>query len=436
VQELVKTALALPVGTMLPFPRGTVPPGFLEVDGSAQSASVYPDLAAYLGGAFDKGDEGAGFFRLPDTRGEFLRGWDHGRGIDAGRALGSFQAEELKKHRHPQYEYDTGDTAVIPEGSLAADFNLSRTTGTERTALIGYTGGVETRPRNLAVMWCIKAWNVPVNQGNIDIAALAAQVAASATPINYVSGLILSMTAANPTTSVDLSAGVARGAADDPVVSNGVLSGVLQATGSWSAGAGGNKLDTGARAVSTWYHCFVLRRISDGLADFLLSASIGAPVVPAGYALVARLKGRAVKTDAAGFIVPFINYGRSTDFKSPQRDMRLTGGSARSTVVAVSAPPGVPVLARHYAAITGENGMIFVRSPDADEVAVGPIGNNVTNLYFGGIGQGNTGLNSENVSGYCEARTNALGQVVAQVYIAGSYTIIEAWLLTIGWTEE
>jgi len=41
----------------------------------------------------------------------------------------------------------------------------------------------ETRPRNLAVMWCIKAWNAPINQGNIDVAALA-PLAAQATEAN------------------------------------------------------------------------------------------------------------------------------------------------------------------------------------------------------------------------------------------------------------
>jgi hypothetical protein len=181
VQELVKTALALPVGTMLPFPRGTVPPGFLEVDGSAQSASVYPDLAAYLGGAFDKGDEGAGFFRLPDTRGEFLRGWDHGRGVDAGRTVGSSQAEEMKAHRHEKLNVDiTGVQYGISSGNLSGAKTGGLYVSAPDTTLdsgypginTGMYGGTETRPRNIAVMWCIKAWNAPVNQGGVDVAAL------------------------------------------------------------------------------------------------------------------------------------------------------------------------------------------------------------------------------------------------------------------------
>ena len=50
INALLATAGALPVGVMLPFPRGIVPSGYLEVDGSDFNAAVYPDLAVYLGG--------------------------------------------------------------------------------------------------------------------------------------------------------------------------------------------------------------------------------------------------------------------------------------------------------------------------------------------------------------------------------------------------
>lgn len=199
IQALLKTASALPVGTMVPFPRGTVPAGFLEVDGSTQSAAVYPDLAAYLGGAFNKGNEQSGFFRLPDSRGEFLRGWDHGRGVDGGRGLGSSQEESFKSHEHkdigfidnvgagPGASGVSGATAPVTTlfgkayGSSASstakaykETSKGSMNGSIAGLISGSTGGDETRPRNLAVMWCIKAWNAPINQGQIDVAALAA----------------------------------------------------------------------------------------------------------------------------------------------------------------------------------------------------------------------------------------------------------------------
>ena len=171
VDALLKNLSALPVGAMVPFPKGTVPAGFLEIDGSVQSAATFPDLADYLGTTFNRGDEGAGNFRLPESRGEFLRGWDHNRGVDPGRVLGTYQADDFKSHFHAAPNSDAAGGVV---GSwLYAELGNAATNYENITK---NSGGSETRPRNLAVMWCIKAWGAPVNQGNIDIAGLAAQV--------------------------------------------------------------------------------------------------------------------------------------------------------------------------------------------------------------------------------------------------------------------
>ncbi|WP_256672215.1 phage tail protein [Pseudomonas sp. ANT_J12] len=187
VKEVERLKSAIPVGAVLSFPMGIVAPGYLELDGSVQSIAVYPDLAAYLGTTYNKGDEGVGNFRLPESRGEFLRGWDHGRGVDVGRAIGSRQKGSLVS-----YDSDgNGFTAVVgmggPSGSKGEFFGLDllSKSGDAYAAQVGYSNSGSlltlsqddvylgiTRPRNLAVMWCIKAWNAPVNQGNIDIAAL------------------------------------------------------------------------------------------------------------------------------------------------------------------------------------------------------------------------------------------------------------------------
>ncbi|MEO6678427.1 MAG: phage tail protein, partial [Pseudomonas sp.] len=177
IESMIAQASALPVGTMVAFPVNKVAPGFLEVDGSVKSIAVYPDLAAFLGTAFNKGDEGAGNFRLPESRAEFLRGWDHGRGIDAARAIGSYQLDELKSHSHTIKLVQTTAAAGSGQGAPNGGGTIND------ASTVQFSGGTETRPRNLAVMWCIKAWNAPINQGNIDIAALVA-LAAQATEIN------------------------------------------------------------------------------------------------------------------------------------------------------------------------------------------------------------------------------------------------------------
>ena len=188
IESIVAQASSLPVGSMVAFPKASVPPGFLEIDGSVKSVAAYPDLATYLGTTFNKGDEGAGNFRLPDSRGEFLRAWDHGRGVDAGRALGTNQVDAFQGHLQSP---PAGMTGFLTIGSggwaqvAGSGTILSPATGgpvTDGVNGVPRTAN-ETRPRNLAVMWCIKAWNAPVNQGNIDIAALV-PLAAQATEAN------------------------------------------------------------------------------------------------------------------------------------------------------------------------------------------------------------------------------------------------------------
>ncbi|WP_222833557.1 phage tail protein [Pseudomonas sp. SC3(2021)] len=192
VEALIAKASALPVGSIVAFPVDSPPPGFLELDNSVKSSATYPDLSAYLGGKFNKGDEGVGNFRLPEARGEFLRGWDHGRGVDLSRGIGDWQPDEVKEHMHylmAKYGGGTGTSiaATVQLGLSGQPETHSKTQGVE--ALDGSAmGGGETRPRNIAVMWCIKAWNAPVNQGTIDVAALAKEVERlkSAVPVGAV----------------------------------------------------------------------------------------------------------------------------------------------------------------------------------------------------------------------------------------------------------
>ncbi|WP_247269388.1 MULTISPECIES: phage tail-collar fiber domain-containing protein [Pseudomonas] len=202
VEALIAKASALPVGSIVAFPVDAPPPGFLELDNSVKSSATYPDLSAYLGGKFNKGDEGVGNFRLPEARGEFLRGWDHGRGVDLGRQVGSLQADDYKSHSHRYFDSvaanidpfgGTGAGVVNGVVTPPATGGYLATSGPDSNNLTSPTttvnaGGNETRPRNIAVMWCIKAWNAPVNQGTIDVAALAKEVERlkSAVPVGAV----------------------------------------------------------------------------------------------------------------------------------------------------------------------------------------------------------------------------------------------------------
>ncbi len=87
------------VGEIAMFARSTPPNGWLKANGSAVSRTLYSRLFAAMGTTFGPGD-GSTTFNLPDLRGEFLRGWDDSRGVDASRAFGSAQTANVEAHNH------------------------------------------------------------------------------------------------------------------------------------------------------------------------------------------------------------------------------------------------------------------------------------------------------------------------------------------------
>ena len=84
---LSRNALPFLVGQVIFTAGGVAPAGFLKCDGAVASRSTYAALFAVCGTTFGVGN-GSTTFNLPDLRGEFVRGWDDGRGVDSGRALG------------------------------------------------------------------------------------------------------------------------------------------------------------------------------------------------------------------------------------------------------------------------------------------------------------------------------------------------------------
>ncbi|EER5392522.1 tail fiber protein [Escherichia coli] len=185
----VKTALenlglgegsALPVGVPVPWPSATPPTGWLKCNGAAFSAEEYPELAK----AYPTN-------KLPDLRGEFIRGWDDGRGVDAGRVLLSLQDDSFEAHRHESFFYagisrnetplknlpssdemltlSSTTNALSPDGIDATnsligndDYNclIEGNKNNKRTATglsTSIVGAAETRPRNISFNYIVRA---------------------------------------------------------------------------------------------------------------------------------------------------------------------------------------------------------------------------------------------------------------------------------------
>jgi microcystin-dependent protein len=142
-------ASSFPAGSVIYHAANTPPTGFLKADGAAVSRSTYSDLFASIGTTYGAGD-GSTTFLVPDLRGEFMRGWDDSRGIDSGRSFGSSQADEFEAHSHNYTNPTNGSTPTGTGGGTNRSFPT--TNGGTTTS----TGGSETRPRNVALLACIK----------------------------------------------------------------------------------------------------------------------------------------------------------------------------------------------------------------------------------------------------------------------------------------
>ena len=144
-------------GEIVHYAGATAPVGWLKCNGAAVSRSTYAVLFAAIGTLYGAGD-GTTTFNLPDYRGEFLRGLDDGRGVDASRALGSFQADNFKSHTHAWSSTDLfgsnwASGQQVNNGLQAAP---ATNNGCQITGQNTYVGGAETRPRNIAALVLIK----------------------------------------------------------------------------------------------------------------------------------------------------------------------------------------------------------------------------------------------------------------------------------------
>ena len=159
------SGFTMPAGTVQMYAgTGAMPSGWLLCDGTAVSRTTYADLFTAISTTYGVGD-GSTTFNLPDMRGEFVRGADESRGIDSGRAIGSWQDEDVEPHDHsivdPGHAHshskdNDGGSATIHSGGAGIPSG-TLTTGSSTTGItVQDSTGTETRPRNVALRFIIK----------------------------------------------------------------------------------------------------------------------------------------------------------------------------------------------------------------------------------------------------------------------------------------
>ena len=150
---------ALPVGVPVPWPSAVPPAGWMKCNGSTFNLASYPALAA----VFPSGV-------LPDLRGEFIRGWDDGRGVDTGRGILSAQGDAIRN-----IVGSISGLAVLETGTAKGAIKITASSNTSRWE--GVTSGrglirdldfdssgtpdvnvaKEVRPRNIAFNYIVRA---------------------------------------------------------------------------------------------------------------------------------------------------------------------------------------------------------------------------------------------------------------------------------------
>jgi microcystin-dependent protein len=155
IQNSVSVTVGFPTGGIMMFAVSGVPTGWLECDGSVLPINNYTNLYNVIGQNYKTLNtfNTLSAFQIPDLRGQFVRGWNHGRttggDTEVNRGIGTSQMDEFKSHTH---EY---------LGKVNGNYPFDAWNGYDGTGMVDQTtsatGGSETRPKNIALVYCIKA---------------------------------------------------------------------------------------------------------------------------------------------------------------------------------------------------------------------------------------------------------------------------------------
>lgn len=181
------------IGSIKAWLANAAPPGWLALDtGALVNRATYPQLWAWVQantpliteaawqaqaagqssvGYYSSGD-GSTTFRLP-------RIVDFVRGADSTRIPGTWQADDFKSHTHQL-------TGATGSGGTLYGISGTGTTPTTWPNVTAPSGGSETRPKSVSMLYCVKAFDAPTNQGLIDITALANEVAGKQKSLAYI----------------------------------------------------------------------------------------------------------------------------------------------------------------------------------------------------------------------------------------------------------
>lgn len=271
-----------------------------------------------------------------------------------------------------------------------------------------------------AIVWCDgSAWQ-----------AIVLPTADSLTlPRGYLSGLTLSNNGTDADHDVDVAAGECRDGADafDMALAATMTK---QIDAAWAAGSGAGGLFAGTVANNTWYHVFLIRKISDGSIDAGFDTSASAANIPAGYSAFRRLG--AVLTDGSANVLSFTQLGGQFLLSTPINDIAAANPGTAAVLRTLSVPSGVQVEADISVVVRDSSATVdtavLITSPDQSDTA--PSATGVADLVVTGTGAGVDSYTGTRA----RVRTNTSSQVRSR--LSATAATVTLYITTHGWRDE
>ncbi|OKO83377.1 hypothetical protein AC629_22820 [Bradyrhizobium sp. NAS80.1] len=317
--------------------------------------------------------------------------------------------------------YTPGFITVVLNGSVLTPNDFTATNGTSVVLARGTNDG------DSVYIDCSLAYNpadaLSISQNGADIldkTAFRKNIGLASVMQSYLSGLVLSTAGAVTTFSV--APGVAADSTNTDMMT--LNASITKTTASFAVGSGnGALLDTGSIAVNTWYHAFLLKQ-SNGTTDVGVSVNV-AGSLPSGYVALRRIG--AMKTNASGQWLKFVQNGDEFIWDVPVNDVVNFNGTTPALRALASVPPGLKVNALLYVLLntgTSGAGRGGVFSPDMTSTITAVV-QYMTNGMLVGTANYQT-ISQANV------RTNASAQVLCYVENAAA----GLWLTSYGWIDR
>lgn len=379
-----------PLGSIMALYGTVIPSGWLLCDGSTFDQVVYPGLYSFLNNSNI----------VPDLRGQFLRGKNNGRSDgkqdpDGERAIGHFQLDDFKTHRHAaiasNHDVDSSASQGFPLGNNHISFRTSDRSGVDRTSLISNTGGTETRSKNISVNWIIKAKNLPASQyqinttnglsSSIDDINKVINLSLSNPPLStlFKSGLNIYNNLISPNTKLDIYSGSCRSIQDNY---NLVLSSIQTLDITTTSDRGGALIN------AAWYRIFLISNGTITKAWMNIETDTSMTNIPSGYTYYRRI-GAVQYIDSTSGIRRFTQWMNRFLWASNLNEINTTDTTYTDLVVTLVVPTGISISALLGGQVVNNAvnayPYLFVRSKNTGANAIAIVSANV-----GGCGVGAT----------------------------------------------